>query len=137
MSDSVLADAVLVVHLVFVLFVGLGAFMVLRWKRVAWVHLPAALWGAYVEFSGRVCPLTPLEVSLRRRAGEAGYSGGFIEHYVTAWIYPEGLTREIQIAIGVSVLIVNVLIYGWVFHGRKRIGRPESTRPATKERAQR
>jgi hypothetical protein len=136
MSDSVLADAVLVVHLVFVLFVGLGAFMVLRWKRVAWVHLPAALWGAYVEFSGRVCPLTPLEVSLRRRAGEAGYSGGFIEHYVTAWIYPEGLTREIQIAIGVSVLIVNVLIYGWVFHGRKRIGRSKATRPATKERAQ-
>jgi hypothetical protein len=120
MSASLLADAVLVVHLMFVLFVGLGAFLVLRWPQLAWLHLPAALWGAYVEFSGRICPLTPLEVFFRRRAGEAGYEGGFIEHYVTAWIYPEGLSREIQIAIGLTVLIVNVLIYGWVFHGRRR-----------------
>jgi Protein of Unknown function (DUF2784) len=128
MSVSLLADAVLVVHLMFVLFVGLGALLLLRWPRLAWLHLPAAIWGAYVEFSGRICPLTPLEVSLRRRAGEAGYEGGFIEHYVTAWIYPEGLSREIQIAIGLAVLIVNVLIYGWVFRGRKRSPDTAATR---------
>jgi Protein of Unknown function (DUF2784) len=120
MSASFLADAVLVVHLMFVLFVGLGALLVLRWPRLAWVHLPAAVWGAYVEFSGRICPLTPLEVDLRRRAGEAGYEGGFIEHYATAWIYPEGLSREIQVGIGIAVFVVNTLLYAYVFHWRKR-----------------
>jgi hypothetical protein len=122
MSAALLADAVLVVHLMFVLFVGLGGCAVLRWPRLALVHLPAAAWGAYVEFSGRICPLTPLEVSLRRQAGEAGYQGGFIEHYVTSWIYPAGLSREIQIAIGVAVLAVNVLIYARVFLTRRRAG---------------
>lgn len=120
MSASLLADAVLLLHLAFVLFVGLGGLLVLRWPRLAWVHLPAALWGACVEFSGRICPLTPLEVSLRRRAGEVGYEGGFIEHYVTAWIYPDGLTRNLQIAIGVAVFAINTLVYVWVFHFRKR-----------------
>jgi hypothetical protein len=119
MSASLLADAVLVVHLAFVLFVGLGGLLVLRWPRLAWVHLPAVVWGGYIEFSGRICPLTPLENSLRRLAGEAGYEGGFIEHYVTAWIYPDGLSREIQVVIGIAVFVVNVLIYAWVFHGRR------------------
>lgn len=115
-----LADTTLVVHLFFVLFVAFGGFLVLRWRWVAWLHLPAALWGAYVELSGRICPLTPLEVSLREYGGEAGYEGGFIEHYITAWIYPEGLTREVQIALGVTVFVVNTAIYWWVFHGSRR-----------------
>lgn len=114
------ADATLLVHLAFVLFVVLGGFLVLRWRRVAWLHLPAALWGAYVELTGRICPLTPLEVSLRKQGGEAGYEGGFIEHYVEAWIYPEGLTREIQVALGVAVFVINTAIYWWVFHGPGR-----------------
>jgi hypothetical protein len=115
-----LADAVLVLHLGFVLLVALGGFLVLRWRQVAWVHLPAALWGAYVELSGRICPLTPLEVLLRERGDGAGYEGGFIEHYVQAWIYPEGLTREAQIALGLTVFVINTAIYWWVFHGAPR-----------------
>src|SRR5262245_25332810 len=99
MIHRALADLTLLVHLGFVLFVALGGFALLRWPKVAWAHVPAALWGIYIEFSGRICPLTPLEVSLRERGGEQGYTGGFIEHYVSAWIYPDGLTREIQIVL--------------------------------------
>src|SRR5687768_18365203 len=105
------ADLVLVVHLAFVLFVVLGGLLALRWPRVAWVHVPVALYGAAIEFIGFICPLTPLEVWLRRRGGEAGYEGGFIEHYVTAALYPTGLTREIQLALGVGVLLLNAIVY--------------------------
>ena len=111
MLFRVLADGVLVVHLAFVLFVALGGFVVLRWPRVAWLHVPAAIWGVYIEFTGRICPLTPLENSFRVRGGEAGYSGGFIDHYITALIYPDGLTRTTQIAIGLGVLIMNIVLY--------------------------
>ena len=114
------ADLVLVVHLAFVLFVVLGGLLALRWPRVAWVHVPVALYGAIIEFVGFVCPLTPLEIALRRRGGEAGYSGGFIEHYVTAWLYPTGLTREIQLALGVAVLVVNGVVYALWFRRRRR-----------------
>jgi hypothetical protein len=110
-SYSLLADLVLIVHLVFVAFVIFGGFAALRWPRVAWVHIPVAIYGALVEFIGFICPLTPLEVSLRQRGGEAGYQGGFIEHYITAALYPTGLTREIQIVLGVSVLVLNGIIY--------------------------
>jgi Protein of Unknown function (DUF2784) len=115
-----LADATLVVHLAFVLFVALGAFAVVRWPRLAWVHVPAALWGAYVELSGRICPLTPLENAFRERGGEAGYAGGFIEHYVSAWIYPDGLTRDIQLALAVTLVVVNVVLYWRAFRGTGR-----------------
>jgi hypothetical protein len=115
-----LADATLVVHLAFVLFVALGACAVVRWPGLAWVHVPAALWGVYVELSGRICPLTPLENSLRERGGEAGYAGGFIEHYVSAWIYPDGLTREIQIALAATLVVINVALYWVAFRGRGR-----------------
>jgi hypothetical protein len=114
-----LADATLVIHLSFVLFVVLGGLLVLRWRWLAWLHLPAALWGAFIELTGRICPLTPLEQRLRLLGGEKGYEGGFIDHYITAWIYPEGLTRETQIAIGIGVLAINIGVYWWVF-GRKR-----------------
>lgn len=114
------ADVVLVVHFAFVLFVVLGGLLALRWPRVAWVHVPVALYGAIIEFLGFICPLTPLEVGLRRRGGETGYAGGFIEHYITAALYPSGLTREIQIALGVGVLLLNAIVYGLWWHRRRR-----------------
>jgi hypothetical protein len=106
-----LADLTLIVHLAFVLFVILGGLLALRWPRVAWVHIPVAIYGATIEFVGFICPLTPLEVWLRRRGGQAGYEGGFIEHYITAAIYPTGLTREIQLLLGVAVLAINIVVY--------------------------
>jgi hypothetical protein len=117
------ADLVLVVHLAFVLFVVLGGLLALRWRRVAWVHVPVALYGAAIEFVGFICPLTPLEVWLRRRGGEAGYEGGFVEHYVTAALYPSGLTREVQIALGTGVLVLNAVVYlvWWRRRGRGAI----------------
>lgn len=113
------ADLVLVVHLLFVAFVVLGGVLALRWPRVAWVHVPVALYGATIEFVGFICPLTPLEVWLRRRGGEEGYSGGFIETYITAAIYPSGLTREVQVAMGVGVLVINGIIYGILWRRRR------------------
>jgi len=109
------ADLVLVAHLAFVLFVVLGGLLALRWPRFAWVHVPVALYGATIEFVGFVCPLTPLEVWLRQRGGEAGYRGGFIEHYVTASLYPNGLTRELQLWLGAGVLVLNAIVYAILF----------------------
>ena len=111
MPYRALADLVLVLHLGFVLFVVLGGLLVLRWPLLAWLHLPAAAWGALIEFAGWICPLTPLEQRLRVLAGDGGYQGGFIEHYVTAWLYPAGLTRSTQLLLGVLVILVNLLIY--------------------------
>lgn len=121
MLYRVLADAVLIVHLSFVLFVVLGGLAVLRWPRVAWLHVPVVLWGIYIEFSGRICPLTPLENHLRERGGESGYSGGFIEHYITAVMYPEGLSRTAQFVIGAVVIAVNVIVYWRVLKRRGRV----------------
>jgi hypothetical protein len=120
MPHSLLADLVLVAHGLFVLFVVAGGLLVLRWSWVAWLHLPCAAWGAWIEFSGGVCPLTPLENRLRRRAGEAGYEGGFIETYVTSVLYPEGLTRGHQLVLGAAVLVLNAGVYGWVVRRRTR-----------------
>lgn len=122
--SALAADAVLILHLAFVVFVVTGGLAVLRWHRLVWVHVPAAVWGAAIEFGGWICPLTPLENHLRQLAGEAGYSGGFIEHYVTAVLYPEGLTRELQISLGVAVLVINAAVYA-VIIGRARRGRSE------------
>ena len=129
MLHRFLADAVLVVHLAFVLFVVLGGLLVLRWPRLAWIHVPIALYGAAIEFIGFVCPLTPLENSLRRRGGEAGYEGGFIEHYITAALYPSGLTREVQVAAGVALLVFNVAIYGVLLRRRARSGTASGASP--------
>lgn len=109
-----LADLVLVLHLGFVLFVVLGGLLVLRWRWVAFLHLPAAVWGVLIEFSGWICPLTPLENSLRVRGGEAGYSGGFIQHYIQPLLYPNGLTRGTQFVLGSMALLVNVAAYAAV-----------------------
>ncbi len=122
MAYRVAADAVLVAHFAFVLFAALGALLVLRWPRLAWLHLPAAAWAAVVELSGWVCPLTPLEQALHRRAGDAGYAGDFLEHYVVSLLYPEGLTRDVQIALGAMVVAMNVAIYIFAFV-RKRARR--------------
>jgi hypothetical protein len=105
------ANAVAVFHLAFIVFVVLGGLLLLRWPKLMWLHLPAAIWGALIEFAGWYCPLTSLENWLLRRAGQAGYSGGFVAHYIFAIIYPAGLTRPIEIAIGVFVLAVNTGVY--------------------------
>ena len=109
-----LADLVLVVHLAFVLFVVLGGLLVVRWTWLAWLHIPAAAWGVLIEFTGWICPLTPLENSFRTRGGEAGYAGGFIQHYIQPSLYPAGLTRSTQIVLGSVALILNLAAYAIV-----------------------
>ncbi|MDT8385960.1 MAG: DUF2784 domain-containing protein [Thiogranum sp.] len=102
------ANAVLLLHLVFILFAVAGGLLVLRWPRLMWVHLPAVAWAAAIEWFGWVCPLTPLENYLR---GPGGYEGGFIEHYLLPFIYPPGLTRDIQILLAVAVVAINLIVY--------------------------
>ncbi len=114
------ADLVLVIHLAFVLFVVLGGLLVLRWPRLAWLHVPAAIWGVLIEYTGWICPLTPLENSFRARGGEAGYSGGFIQQYVQPVLYPGGLTRGMQMALGSVLLILNLAAYGAALSRMKR-----------------
>jgi len=115
------AHLVVVLHLGFVCFVVLGGFMVWRWQWILFLHIPAALWGALIEFQGWVCPLTPLEQQLRQEAGQAGYSGGFIEHYLLPVLYPSSLSREVQMFLGTCVVVINAAAYGWlVSRGRKR-----------------
>lgn len=118
MLYRLLADLVVALHFGFVLFVVFGGLLALRWPRAAWFHLPAAVWGAGIEFLQGICPLTPLENHLRHLGGEAGYSGGFVENYILPVMYPEGLTRGIQLAIGIFVVALNVVIYTIVFRRR-------------------
>lgn len=106
------ADAVVTFHLLFIIFVQLGGLLVLRWPWAALLHLPAMAWGAAVEFLHLYCPLTPLENALRSRAGDQGYDGGFIEHYLIPLIYPAGLTPQIQLWLGGIVLLINASVYG-------------------------
>jgi hypothetical protein len=126
---ALLATLVVTLHFTFVLFVVLGGLLVLRWPWLAYAHLPAALWGAWIEFAGWVCPLTPLEQSLRLKAGEQGYSGSFIEHYVLPLLYPSALTPTIQVALGIIVIAVNLGIYGYLIRSRRSL-RPLRRRPA-------
>jgi Protein of Unknown function (DUF2784) len=120
MGYRLLADTIVVVHLGFVLFVVLGGLSALRWPRAAWIHLPAAAWGVFVEYSGVVCPLTPLEIAMRARGNEAGYAGGFVEHYLLPTIYPAGLTRHIQLVLGSLALLFNVAVYVAVLRRYRR-----------------
>ena len=115
------ADSVLLLHLAFILFVLLGGAMTVWWRWSPLVHLPAAAWGFFVELAGRVCPLTYLENYFRIKAGQSGYTESFIEHYLLDIIYPSGLTREIQFALAGVVIVVNIIIYGWLFY-RGRLG---------------
>jgi len=106
-----LADGVVLLHGLFIVFVVFGGLLAWRWRWVAAVHIPCAVWGTLVEYQGRLCPLTPLENALRTRAGEQGYTGGFIEHYLLPTIYPSGLTHRTQIVLGTIVLLINVVTY--------------------------
>lgn len=135
MVYRVLADALVLFHLAFILFVVLGGLLVLRWRRVAWGHIPCALWGVWVEFAGWVCPVTPLEVRLRILGGEAGYSGGFVENYVLPVIYPRDLTRELQVWLGILVVAANVVAYGLAVRRDRTQSRSKS--PGLRERQKR
>jgi hypothetical protein len=119
MTWRILADAVLLLHLLFILFVLMGGFLVLRRPPLAWAHIPAVLWGAAIEFFGWICPLTPMENVLRHMAGETGYGGGFMEHYLLPLIYPGALTREMQIGLGLLVVGVNAVVYYFVWCRRR------------------
>ncbi|MFC0338294.1 Protein of Unknown function [Kushneria avicenniae] len=114
------ADGVLVMHLAFIIWVVLGALLVLWRPALAWLHLPALAWGVAVEFNGWRCPLTPLENLLRSRAGQAGFEGGFIEHYLLGVIYPAGLTPAIQVWLGLAAFLINLPPYVWLIHLRWR-----------------
>lgn len=123
MLSEVLADCVLIIHFAFVLFVVTGAFLVLKWRWLAYFHIPCAAWGAMIEFTGWICPLTPLEIYLRQAGGSAGYRGGFLDHYLLPLIYPHDLTRGIQILLGFAVVLVNLIGYGLVVMHARRVRR--------------
>ena len=115
MIFHIMADLVVLLHFLFICFVVGGGLLAFKWPRILFFHFPAALWGMLIEFYGWICPLTPLEHYLRIRAGTTGYSEGFIEHYLLPIIYPNGLTREIQIILGFIVILINLVIYTLVF----------------------
>jgi len=117
-----LAEVVVVVHFAFVLFVIFGGLLVLRRRWIMWLHLPAAIWGALIEFAGWICPLTPLEKWLRKQGGLGGYEGSFVEHYILAILYPRGLTRPVQVALGLLVIGVNAWVYWKVWRAGGRSG---------------
>ena len=121
MPYRLLAGAVVVLHLGFVLFVAAGGLLVWRWRRLAWAHLPALAWGVWIELSGGICPLTPLENDLRRLGGEAAYCGDFVGHYLLPVLYPEGLDRGIQAALAAGVLALNAGVYWRVLRQPQRL----------------
>jgi hypothetical protein len=121
------ANLIVLVHFLFVVFVVLGGLLALRWPRIIWLHVPAVIWGALVEFTGWICPLTPLENRLRRAAGDTSYQGDFIAHYILPALYPNGLTRRDQLMLGGIALALNFAIYALVFVRHRRRA------PATKE----
>ncbi|MFZ3055781.1 MAG: DUF2784 domain-containing protein [Smithella sp.] len=108
---TVLADAIVLAHFLFIAFVICGGLLVIRWPRIAFVHLPAAVWGATVELFGWICPLTPLENHFRNLAGSNTYSGDFIFRYLVPVIYPENMTASLQQALGVLVIVINIIFY--------------------------
>lgn len=122
MIYRLLADVVVVLHIGFVLFVILGGFLVRRWPRLIYAHIPVAIWGALIELVGWVCPLTPLENHLRALGGDAGYSGGFVEHYLLPILYPHALTRNVQLVLGCLVVGINALAYALLIRDRRRRG---------------
>lgn len=113
------ADTVVLIHLGFIIFVVGGGFLAWRWRWLAWVHVPAAVWGTLLELAGWICPLTPLENNLRFLAGEVGYRGGFIDHYLIPVIYPTGLTHGMQLTLGTFVLLLNAIAYTVYFRLRR------------------
>ena len=122
MIAGLAADIIVLIHLGFIVFVALGGFVAIKWPKIALLHLPCALWGVLIAFGGWICPLTPLEMHFRQLAGIAAYDGGFIDHYVMPIVYPAGLTRGMQIAFGVTILAVNLLVYARVLVNRTKQG---------------
>jgi len=120
MGYQLLADAVLVVHLAFILFVVFGGFVAWRWRQWVWWHVPVLAWGIYIEISGTICPLTPLENKLRRLGGSAGFDGGFIDHYLLPLIYPPGLTQETQWILAFLLILLNSYAYFGLWKRRSR-----------------
>jgi len=115
MIYQLLADALLLLHLAFIIFVVAGGLLMARKPHLVWLHLPAVIWGALIEFMGWICPLTPLENHFRRLSGESGFEGGFVEHYLLPLIYPDTLTAATQYVLGSLVLAINALIYFWLW----------------------
>lgn len=120
MTLRIAADVVLLLHAAFVAFATLGALLVLRWRWILWLHLPAVAWGVFVESTGRVCPLTYVENTLRTQAGDVGYSGSFIERYLLGALYPDGLTAEFQSVLALALVAINATIYARVFWLRQK-----------------
>lgn len=120
MIANLAANLLVLIHFGFILFVVLGGLLVLKWRKIAYLHIPCVLWGALIEVGGWLCPLTPLEWHLRQLAGDAGYTGGFIDHYVMPLVYPPGLTRGMQLWIGAIVVLVNLCVYAWVVWNRSK-----------------
>jgi len=117
--NAIAADLLLVLHLGFICFVLAGGLLVLKWRGLGILHLPAVVWGALVEIQGWLCPLTPWEQQLRQAAGQAGYRGGFVEHYLLPVLYPPGLEHNTQLILGGAVILINAIIYGWIFLRRR------------------
>ena len=132
MAARLLADLVLLVHFAFVAFAILGGLLVFHWERARWIHLPVLAWGVAIELVGWICPLTPLENALRRAGGEAGYEGGFVEHYLVPILYPGDLTREHQIRMGLALLLFNVGVYGLWASRRRRASTGRAERAAAR-----
>ena len=120
MLSLFLADLVMILHLAFVIFVVYGGLLLLRWRRVMWLHLPAAVWGAVVEFTGWICPLTPLENWLREQGDEASYRSDFIAQYLLPVLYPEDLTRGLQLLLSTGVVVLNAAVYWWLWQMQMR-----------------
>lgn len=120
MAYSVLADLVLALHLAFIVFIVVGGLSVLRWPGMIWLHLPAAAWGVLIELFGWICPLTPLENWLRVRAGEQGFTETFVERYLLPIVYPDRLTRNVQLALAAAVVVMNALVYAFVWRTRRK-----------------
>ncbi len=120
MIYRILADLVVLIHFSFIIFVVTGGFFVIKWKKAVFFHIPAVIWGVIIEFTGWICPLTPLENKFRIAGGEAGFTGGFIDKYIVDLIYPEGLTRSIQMLLGFTVIVINILIYGYLIYNQAK-----------------
>jgi len=120
MLYGILSDIVVLIHLAFAFFAVLGAVLIIWWRWVVWLHLPAVLWAIWIELTGGVCPLTPLENWLRNRAGQGGYRGDFVQHYLMPMLYPVDLTRNIQILLGLVVIFINAALYGYLFYQYRR-----------------
>jgi hypothetical protein len=126
MYYSVAADALVIAHLAFIIFVILGGLLLLKWPRLIYLHLPAVVWGTLVELLGWLCPLTPLELHYRMLGGETGYSESFVQHYLLPLIYPAGLTRDVQTLLAMCVITINLVIYAVIYVKYQRNSRWKS-----------